>query len=193
MLESRVAFSAACVVACTALSALWVRSYWQYDWLGGLVLTERNNGFQVKDGCLIESANGVLVVVYAGNWRESLSRVTQSAGSSSASPNLRVTGDEDESAWNGFHAKVYPNGMFRGSAPHWFLVTAIGAAAGLPWMPQRFQPPHAPDRRDGSGRCARRSNEYATIAAPTLIAVAGSGITTNVKPSAPGAQSTLET
>ena len=136
----RITASAGCLVLCVLLVGLWARSYERFDWLGGLGLMTRNNEFQWKDGCLIESANGVLVVMYAGNgWERALS-LSQFAGSSMASPNLRVTIDEGESAWNGFRAKTYPNGIFRGSAPHWFVALIFGvlAAALRIRVPYRF-------------------------------------------------------
>jgi hypothetical protein len=121
-----------------AIVILWIRSYWRYDWLGGMSLKEtRPNEFQWKDGCLIDSANGVLVMLYAGNvWERtlSLSQFTRSW----ASPHLRVTGDEGESAWNGFRAKVYPSGVFRGSVPHWFSALLMAMAATAPWIKWRF-------------------------------------------------------
>jgi hypothetical protein len=126
---------------CLALVVLWARSYWYFDWLGGLAFAPQvslANEFRVQDGCLIESVNGVLVVLYAGNWRESLLRIATSAGSAPAHPNLRVTGEEGESAFNGFQAKVHPNGVFRGSAPHWAFVLIFGALAAAPWIKWRF-------------------------------------------------------
>jgi hypothetical protein len=122
------------------LGALWVRSYWCFDWLGGLTLTAGNNGFSVKDGCLIESANGALVVLYAGNIQESVLRMGTLAGSSTPNSDLRVTGNNGESAWNGFQASVYPNGVFRGSVPHWAPALAFGALAAALGIraPHRF-------------------------------------------------------
>ena len=136
----RISVSCTCLLAILLVGALWVRSYWRYEYRGGLTLTPRNNEFQVNDGCLIESANGVLVVLYAGNLRESVLRIGLSAGSCTALPDLRVTGNEGESAWNGFRAKTYPNGIFRGSAPHWFVALIFGglAAALGSRVPYRF-------------------------------------------------------
>ena len=135
----RISVTALSLTACVLVVALWVRSYGQYDWLGGLILNPRGDEFQVKYGCLIESANGAVVVVYAGNLRASLMLLATSAGSSPALTNPRVTGDEGESAWNGFRAKIYPStGMFRASSPHWFLALFAGTAAAAPWIKWRF-------------------------------------------------------
>ena len=133
----RIAASVVFGLLCILLIALWVRSYWRYDWLGGLSVTSRNNEFLPMNGCLVESANGVLVVIYVGNLREWLSALGQFTGSSPAIPSVRVTGDEGESTWHGFRAKVYPNGIFRGSGPHWFFVLVLGAAGAVPWI-RRF-------------------------------------------------------
>jgi hypothetical protein len=134
----RIAVTALSVTVCVVLTVLWVRSYGHFDWLGGLILTPRGKEFQVNYGCLIESANGAVVVVYAGNLRASLMLVATSAGSSPALSSLRVTGDEDESASNGFRAKIYPTGMWRASSPHWFLALITGTAAAVPWIKWRF-------------------------------------------------------
>ena len=133
----RIAVTALSLTACVLLIALWVRSYWRYDWFGGLSATPRNNEFLPANACLIESASGVLVVIYAGNLREWLSSPGQMIGSSPAMSSLRVTGDEGESAWDGFRAKIYPNGIFRGSVPHWFFAFVLGSAGAVPWI-RRF-------------------------------------------------------
>src|SRR5687768_9308817 len=107
----RIAVTAFSLTACVLLIALWVRSYWRYDWFGGLTVIPGNNKFRAKNGCLIESANGVLVVLYIGNLREPFLG-SRFVGTSPAEPILRVTGDEGESAWNGFRASVYSTGIF---------------------------------------------------------------------------------
>src|SRR3954454_25406500 len=134
----RIAWSATCLVACGLLIVLWVRSYWRYDWSGGIIVAPTNGKLYGTSGCLFESANGVVAVVYVGNVWQSLSYLS-SLGSSSAEPNLRVIKDDDaESAYWGFRGKVSPNGVFRGSAPIWFFVVASDTFAALPWFRWRF-------------------------------------------------------
>jgi hypothetical protein len=130
----RIVVTAMSLTACMLLVALWVRSYWRYDWFGNLSFIPQGNNSLPKDGCLVESANGVLIVLYIGKVRESYSGVSRLIGSS----DWRVTGDEWESAWNGFRAKVYPNGIIRVSVPHWFLALLTGTAAALSWSKCRF-------------------------------------------------------
>jgi hypothetical protein len=134
----RIAVTALSLTACVLLIALWVRSYWSYDWLGNLSFIPQGNDLHPKDGCLFESANGVLVVLYIGSVPESYSGVRRLIGRSPPLANLRVTGDEGESTWNGFRAKVYPNGIIRVSVPHWFLALVTGTAAALSWNKWRF-------------------------------------------------------
>ena len=134
----RIAFSATCLIACVLLVALWVRSYWQYDWLGGLLATPPKSGeMHFTNGCLFESANGVVTVLHAGKLWGSLSYL-RSVGTSSADPKMRVTGNYGESVWSGFRADVGPNGYFRGSLPIWFLALTTMAASALPWFRWRF-------------------------------------------------------
>ena len=134
----RIAWSVGLGIACVLLIVLWVRSYWQYDWLGGLLATPPKNGeMHFTTGCLFESANGVVTVLHAGTLWGSLSYLS-SVGTSSADPNMRVTGNYGESVWSGFRADVGPNGYFRGSLPIWFLALTAVAASAVPWIRWRF-------------------------------------------------------
>src|SRR5262245_61246 len=87
---------------CVALVALWVRSYDRFVWWGpGLTLTPAGNGdcFVAKSGFLFESARGVIVLEYVGNLAE-CQWWNWSCGSGPAFSELRVTGDDEESASN---------------------------------------------------------------------------------------------
>src|SRR5262249_41994648 len=116
----RIAWSVVCGAAAVFLLVLWVRSYWHYDWLGGLSVTPvhpspgTGQQFVTTGGCLFESADGAVVVIFRCNIEESLSNL-RSFGTSSAGPGGRVTGNDNESARNGFRFRPYPDGTFRAS------------------------------------------------------------------------------
>jgi hypothetical protein len=106
--------------------------------LDGLTSLARTSStsFTISGGCLAESANGAVIVVYAGIWNSWQHLGT--VGTSSAERSLRVTGDEGETAWSGFRAAVYPNRTIRLAAPHWFLISVGVASSAVPWLPRRF-------------------------------------------------------
>jgi hypothetical protein len=134
----RIAWSLAWGIVAILLVALWARSYWHYDWLGGLSIVPTTNGQLITTGgCLFESATGAIVVVFKGDWRESLENL-RSFGTSSPEPNLRVTGNEGESACSGFRFKRYSASTYRAAIPHWFGILIAGIAALIVWLPWRF-------------------------------------------------------
>jgi hypothetical protein len=132
----RIAWSMAWGLVCVLLIALWMRSYWRYDSVGSLLLTRTTTEFAIASGCLMESANGAVIVVYAGigeSWQ-----YLGNIGTSPEDPALRITGDEGESACSGFRAAVYPAGPTRLAAPHWFLILIGVVSSAIPWMRLQF-------------------------------------------------------
>jgi hypothetical protein len=134
----KIAWTTTLSTFCVLMLLLWGRSYYRFDWWGpGLTLAQRGQVYHPTSGFLFESAHGAVVLQYVGN----LSQHAWYAWSCGSAPadrsNLRVTGDDGESASDGFRAKTYPGGSFRGSAPHWCLALVAGVLVGSVWI-RRF-------------------------------------------------------
>lgn len=132
----RIVWTALFGTFCVLLILLWARSYYRFDWFGpGITLIPSPSGQELhpKSGFVFESAGGALAVWYVGNLRDS-TWYAWHVGSSSPEPQLRVTGDDGESASDGFRAKTHPNGSIKGAAPHWCLAFLCAVLLTSVWV-----------------------------------------------------------
>lgn len=116
---------------CALFLALWGRSYSRFDWCGpGIALKRSGQEWHPQSGFIFESAQGAISIWFVGKLRDSALRPWH-AGSSTE---LRVIGEEGVSASDGFRAKYYTNGSFRGSVPHWFPALLSGVIGASVWV-----------------------------------------------------------
>jgi len=114
----RIAFSAACLIACVLLCALWVRSYWECDRFGrGSVDFASARG--VAQFCKWSSPSYV-GMRSRSHWKWDGFLIDDSFA---GLPALRWHSDPDI---------TYVN------LPHWLLVLFAFAISATPWMPRQY-------------------------------------------------------
>jgi len=111
------------------LIGLWVRSYYCFDYGG--------TGIVDDAGFLVESAQGAVATIYHGNLQETLSWPSWCLESLPADPGDRATGDQRESATDGFRLQTLGH-RFRIVVPHWFVILAVALIGSAPWIHLRF-------------------------------------------------------
>jgi hypothetical protein len=127
----RIAWSVGCAIACVLLIALWIRSYWRYDYARKPIDFRRAISFTshggyagirvatFKLGSYFPQLDGTAVPIRATGWQIGV----QPASGATNNPH--------------FDFRLYP--YLSIEAPHWFLVliTAVPAAIGAaPWIRQ---------------------------------------------------------
>jgi hypothetical protein len=122
----RIAFSAACLIACLLLLALWVRSYWWWDWY--------NSGTVARQNATIGSSQGWLGILIRIGIPSDFPHRPYSLDAIPVGELPVVNGHSELRA---FH---YPWGRWEYSItiPHWFLVFSTAIFASTPWIPWRF-------------------------------------------------------
>lgn len=121
----RISFSAACVIVCVLLAALWVRSYAVNEVLGTY-----SGGMYYSLQCLCG--------------RISVSRSTPNAGQTVTSWRQPVTEGirklaHNRESWMGFQYYYRPRPeRLRVKVPIWFLFMLVASSGALPWLRWRF-------------------------------------------------------
>jgi hypothetical protein len=111
----RIAVTALCLTACVLLIALWVRSYWWYDYAT----------LNVPRFCyaVAWSVDGTLIVrVHYGGRRDAGWQISV----------YRNVGGVSE-FHRGFNLESNPSGLC--TAPHWFALLLSMIFAAVPWLP----------------------------------------------------------
>ena len=120
----RIAFSAVCGIACVLLFALWVRSYWQHDYL-----YQFNSNLYTG----IESDWGIV------SFKQLDFRVFPSRRHAIEAWTLAVIPPSAPDTNQHRFQWVWANmtGMLQVVVPHWFLVVSTATLATVPWV-RRF-------------------------------------------------------
>jgi hypothetical protein len=118
----RIAWSVAFGILCLLLIALWVRSYWRFDYVSGMATANR----QVE----VFAIQGRLVI---GTWAETTFAPwrRQSNPVSDSQATVRIIEPHENAL--GF-AIVKPSLV----VPYYFLVFVTGVVVAAPWLPWRF-------------------------------------------------------
>ncbi len=118
----RIAWSVGCGIACVLLIALWVRSYFAFDFF--------NHGFPDKSGYIVESINGALVIAYFNR------PVILDSGYGTHAPDVgqSATRNTWKGTWAGFRLAVDKSFGYRIALPFWFLTLLLMAIGALPWF-----------------------------------------------------------
>ena len=129
----RIAWAVVCAIACVLLCALWVRSYWWMDGVGG-DYRGRFTSIGSDSGTINYLSTRALVgLVGIGPGFHSFP-VTAKSGSEEESSD-----DESDTAYRflGFEWNWFADGVIA-SVPFWFAVLIAAIFAAVPWLRWRF-------------------------------------------------------
>lgn len=128
--KSRIAWSVVWAIVCGLVLALWVRSYWQWDWVSvpitSAMFLSVNSGSgriyaSTPSASTLQARPGGPTAAFVSEWRW-WSRVPSQAYFQRVS----------------LFGLVWDSNSFRIRFPHWFLALSLATVAALPWFAWRF-------------------------------------------------------
>ena len=137
----RIAFSAACLIACVLLIALWVRSYW---WRDSIYRKSVDDNGGMETGVAIESGYGQLTFYDAtdpyldlrgavGSYHHRAQRYDDEI----QIPDAGIPSTFHHGFW-GTRFMYEPPPSWRAAVPHWIALVNLLLIAAAPWLPWRF-------------------------------------------------------